>query len=203
MFKNTFLSIYALFLLVLMTCTSVRVAAQETTTPVSAVPSYWHANSPAALPQTDVVPLPTTTITFEALRHDFGKMKIGSIGTYVFKFTNTGTEPLQITNAKGSCGCTIPKFPTGLIAPGESGEITVEFKPKAAGKVSKSVTITANTESRITTLFVSADVVEELSKKTEKNKNKIKKASFGLLLLPFLPKLLLYLDSRRNSHNGL
>ena len=71
--------------------------------------------------------------------------------THVFKFKNTGNEPLIISNAKGSCGCTVPEWPKDAIAPGKSGEIKVVFDSKGKGAVggkedSKRVTITANTD---------------------------------------------------------
>ena len=69
---------------------------------------------------------------------------------YAFKFKNTGSEPLVISDAKGSCGCTVPDWPREPIAPGASGEIKVEFDSKGKGsedgsKQTKKVTVTANT----------------------------------------------------------
>ncbi len=101
---------------------------------------------------------PVTTMQFKEMRHDFGKMKIGDVATHVFEFTNTGKEPLIITDAKGSCGCTVPKYPQAPIAPGKTEKITVEFKPKAGGKNAKDVTVTANTNPATTKLFITADV---------------------------------------------
>jgi len=49
-------------------------------------------------------------ISFEKEVHDFGTIDYAGDGTYAFKFTNTGKEPLKITDAKGSCGCTVPKW---------------------------------------------------------------------------------------------
>src|SRR5688572_12103946 len=45
-------------------------------------------------------------ITFEKETHDFGTIEYAGNGTYEFKFKNTGKEPLIISDAKGSCGCT-------------------------------------------------------------------------------------------------
>lgn len=104
---------------------------------------------------------PTTTIGYAAATHDFGKIKQDSENKYVFKFTNTGKEPLVITNAVGSCGCTVPDYPKHPIAPGESGDLSVVYKPgKQEGQQSKTVTVTANTEPSQTVLRISAEVLK-------------------------------------------
>ncbi|HRN42636.1 MAG TPA: DUF1573 domain-containing protein, partial [Vicingus sp.] len=73
--------------------------------------------------------------------------------------TNTGSEPLIIENASGSCGCTVPTFPKEPIAPGKTGEIEVVYSPGTQqGAQTKTVTITANTEPITTTLNITANV---------------------------------------------
>lgn len=104
---------------------------------------------------------PITSVSFATPTHDFGTIKQDTENPHTFTFTNTGTEPLIIENAKGSCGCTVPQYPKEPIAPGESGEIQVVYKPgKQKNKQTKTVTITANTEPRTTTLTITADVQE-------------------------------------------
>lgn len=100
-----------------------------------------------------------TSIQFENLEHDFGTIKQGDSPETVFKFTNTGNEPLIIENAKGSCGCTVPDWPKDPIAPGGKGEIKVQFNSAGkSGDQSKSVTLTANTEPLNTVLNIKAKV---------------------------------------------
>lgn len=90
---------------------------------------------------------PTTTMTFKATTYDFGTVEEGIKVKHTFVFENTGTEPLLISNARGSCGCTVPQWPRTAIAPGEKSEISVEFNStKKGGKRNQQVTITANTE---------------------------------------------------------
>ena len=102
---------------------------------------------------------PTTSIAFAKSAYDFGKVKQDSKNKYKFKFTNTGSNPLIIENASGSCGCTVPEYPKEPIPPGGAGEITVEYSPgKQQGAQSKTVTITANTEPKQTILTISANV---------------------------------------------
>ncbi len=84
------------------------------------------------------------TIEFEKEVHDFGDMKQHGDASTVFTFKNTGSEPLIIENAKGSCGCTVPQWPKEPIAPGKTGEIKVKYDSKRVGPINKSVTITSN-----------------------------------------------------------
>jgi hypothetical protein len=102
---------------------------------------------------------PKTTITFGEFEHDFGNIKQDSENKKVFTFTNTGTEPLIIEAANGSCGCTVPNYPKAPIPPGGTGEIEVEYKPgKQENAQTKTVTVIANTEPKETTLRIKANV---------------------------------------------
>lgn len=104
---------------------------------------------------------PKTTVKFETYDHDFGQIKQDSENKKVFTFTNTGSEPLIIESAKGSCGCTVPNYPKNPIAPGEKGEIEVVYKPgKQKDLQNKNVTIVANTEPQQTILRIKANVEE-------------------------------------------
>lgn len=106
---------------------------------------------------------PTTSITFDETSHDFGQIMQNTENKKIFSFTNTGSEPLIIENAKGSCGCTVPKYPKEPIAPGATGEIEVVYKPgKQKNKQTKNVTITANTDPPKTILTIKADVQESI-----------------------------------------
>ncbi len=81
---------------------------------------------------------------FESMTVDYGKIEWDSEPLRILKFTNTGTEPLIIKNAKGSCGCTIPTWPKEPIAPGATSTIEVRYDTKRTGRISKSITITTN-----------------------------------------------------------
>jgi len=104
---------------------------------------------------------PITSLEFGETDYDFGTINQDSENTKVFSFTNTGTEPLIIENAKGSCGCTVPEYPKEPIPPGEQGEIKVVYKPgKQKNQQTKNVTITANTVPEKTVLTIRANVLE-------------------------------------------
>jgi hypothetical protein len=115
----------------------------------------------ATNPQTkEVTPESATTMVFDKDVHDFGTVKDGDKVTHVFKFKNSGDKPLTIFDAKGSCGCTVPEYPRAPIAPGESGEIKVEFNSKGKkGLESKFVTLNANTIPGETRLTIKANVI--------------------------------------------
>ncbi len=83
-------------------------------------------------------------MTFEETEIDYGVIEQGSDPYRYFHFTNTGDAPLTITNARGSCGCTVPTWPKEPIMPGESAEIKVRYDTKRLGKFTKTVTITTN-----------------------------------------------------------
>ncbi len=76
--------------------------------------------------------------------HDYGTIKQGANGACEFAITNTGSEPLIISKAKGSCGCTVPEWPKEPIMPGQSANMTVRYDTKRVGAINKSVTITSN-----------------------------------------------------------
>lgn len=83
-------------------------------------------------------------LEFEKDVHDYGTVENGGNGTCTFEFTNTGNAPLIISNAKGSCGCTVPSWPKEPIAPGATSKISVKYDTKRPGAINKSVTITSN-----------------------------------------------------------
>ena len=85
-------------------------------------------------------------IEFETTIIDYGTIENGSDGARVFKFKNTGSADLIITNVKSTCGCTIPKKPDGPIAPGESSEIIVRYYTKRTGPFRKTITVSTNQE---------------------------------------------------------
>ncbi len=97
-------------------------------------------------------------ISFNETEFDFGTIDQGTNVEHVFKFTNTGEAPLVIVNAKSSCGCTVPSFPKEPVAPGESGEMLVKFNGSGKNQVSKTVTITANTQAGKETIKIKAFV---------------------------------------------
>ncbi len=86
-------------------------------------------------------------IEFDKRNHDFGEISEGDIAETEFVFTNVGESDLIISDASGSCGCTVPDYPKNTpIKPGESGKIVVKFDSNnRPGLQRKAVTLITNT----------------------------------------------------------
>ena len=88
------------------------------------------------------------SISLDKKEFDFGTVNEGDIVETVFKVTNSGKTDLVITDATGSCGCTVPVWPKAPIKPGETGEVGVKFNTSGKpNRQMKTVTLTTNTES--------------------------------------------------------
>jgi len=90
------------------------------------------------------MPVSGPVMEFVEMVVDYGAIEQHSDPLRIAKFTNTGTEPLVIKNARGSCGCTVPTYPKQPIMPGESAEVEIRYDTKRLGKINKTVTITTN-----------------------------------------------------------
>ena len=77
--------------------------------------------------QEETVKVEGPVFEFETETIDYGKIEKDSDGLRAFIFTNVGTQPLVISQVKGSCGCTVPTKPEDPIMPGEKGEIKVKY----------------------------------------------------------------------------
>lgn len=85
-------------------------------------------------------------IYFPVMEHDMGTIEKNGKIPYTFYFVNSGDAPLLITDAKGSCGCTVPYFPTEPIMPGEKGKINLTFdSDRKSDGMSFKVTVTVYT----------------------------------------------------------
>lgn len=97
-------------------------------------------------------------IKFDKMTHDYGTIKQGADGSCEFKFTNTGKEPLIISNCQGSCGCTVPSCPKEPILPGKTGVIKVHYDTKRVGPISKTVMVQSNAKAGTMTLSIKGTV---------------------------------------------
>lgn len=100
-------------------------------------------------------------ISFQEDTIDYGDIKKGADGLRVFTFTNTGDQPLIITEVKSTCGCTIPKKPDQPIAPGASETIEVKYDTKRVGPIRRTITVYSNAENNpIVSLKIKGNVSE-------------------------------------------
>ena len=116
---------------------------------VESVPVDGSISSIIRNPATANAPLDTVNvakISFEVEEYNFGEVNEGDKVIYTFRFSNTGKVPLLITDARSSCGCTVPSWPKEAIAPGGEGNIDVVFNTENKIKQQrKEIAITANT----------------------------------------------------------
>lgn len=106
-------------------------------------------------------------ITFDKRVHDFGEILAGSgPATHTFTFTNEGDEPLLITNAKATCGCTVPKWTKDPVMPGEKGEVQVTFTTTRVASpkpFSKGINVMSNGNPKSLVLTIKGHVVAKLT----------------------------------------
>jgi hypothetical protein len=128
---------------------SISLKAQESNTPKTEEVKPVNPNAPE--------------ITFENELHDYGTIKQGADGNCEFKFKNTGKEPLVISNARGSCGCTVPTWPKEPILKGQTGSIKVHYDTKRVGAFTKTVTLNSNakTDTKVLTIKGVVEASEE------------------------------------------
>jgi hypothetical protein len=107
---------------------------------------------------TEKIDVVDATIDFESKVVDYGTIEHNADGARKFVFTNNGTEPLIIKNAKGSCGCTVPTWPREPIAAGETAEIGVKYATNRVGKFTKTITLTTNASKKPVILTVKGEV---------------------------------------------
>jgi hypothetical protein len=105
--------------------------------------------------------MPKTTIEFTETKHSFGTIKEGEVVKHAYHFKNTGDQPLLISNAVASCGCTVPAYPKEPIPPKGEGDIVVEFNSKnREGHQQKNVLIYSNAQAESISIGFDVDVVK-------------------------------------------
>jgi hypothetical protein len=104
------------------------------------------AKKEAAPAKADSPKIDGAGMLFENETIDYGTLPHNADGKREFVFVNNGNKPLIITNATGSCGCTVPSFPKEPIAPGARAVIGVKYATDRVGAFTKTVTVTSNAE---------------------------------------------------------
>lgn len=93
--------------------------------------------------------------------YTFGEIRQGEIVQHDFEFTNTGGMPLVISEARASCGCTVPEWPKKAIMPGDKANIRVKFDSDGKeGSFRKTVTIFANTYPSQNVLIITGNIIK-------------------------------------------
>lgn len=102
-------------------------------------------------------------ISFQQDTIDYGTIPHNADGYRSFKFTNTGKEPLMISETHGSCGCTVPTAPKEPIQPGQTSEIKVHYATDRVGQFVKTVTVTSNASTPSKVLVIKGNVLPDAS----------------------------------------
>ncbi len=100
-------------------------------------------------------------ITFTETTFDYGNIPQSVPAKHEFKFTNTGNQPLLITSANASCGCTAPTYTEEPIMPGKTGVITVIYNAANLGNFTKTVTVNTNASTEPVVLTIRGNVVDK------------------------------------------
>jgi len=107
-----------------------------------------------------VINLGSPIIEFDKTDFDFGTINEGDVVDGAFKIKNVGKVDLLITNAKASCGCTIPVWPKEAIKPGESADLKFSFNSRGKrGVQNKSITLKTNTEKVTEVIHIKGTVI--------------------------------------------
>ena len=140
--------------IILFSCTSNDAATGTTNKHDSA----QHANLVNA--STDTANF-TSIQWLDSVHQELGKVKEGSVVEVSWRFKNTGSKPLIISNVNPGCGCTVADKPEEPIAPGGESIIKAKFDSKdRAGAQRKDVYVNANTGNDQHILSFAVDVTK-------------------------------------------
>lgn len=104
----------------------------------------------------------TTSVQIIDSSYNFGKITEGEKVEYSYRFINSGTNPLVVTNATASCGCTVPQKPEKPILPGETGFIKIVFDSKGrVGTAHKTITVLSNANPAFPQLLLTGEVIKK------------------------------------------
>jgi hypothetical protein len=121
-----------------------------------------NAQAPAATPSVTATPPvdpDAGKFKFNEETHDFGEVPEGPLAEFDFEFKNTGKKPIVITDAHGSCGCTVPTWPRDPILPKKSAKIHVAYTTlNRPGPINKDVIITSNAQQSPMRLHITGTV---------------------------------------------
>jgi hypothetical protein len=126
-------------------------------------------------------------ISFDNESHNFGKIEeIKGPVSFVFNFTNTGSEPLVLQNVQPSCGCTTPEWTHEPVKAGEKGYVKATFNPTGRpGHFDKSINVTSNALRNPIILKFSGEVIPKPPTLTDKFPFAIDKVRFSSLYIAY------------------
>jgi hypothetical protein len=159
--KKVFLTLFCLSMTGIVTVNAQDKKASPTVSPQPAAANAAPAPVPApAAPVAAPAPDPDAGVfKFKEETHDYGEVPEGPIAECDFTFKNVGKKPIVIQEAHGSCGCTVPKWPSEPIMPGKTGTIHVNYNTQGRqGPIMKDITITSNAKQSPMVLHIRGNV---------------------------------------------
>lgn len=103
---------------------------------------------------------PLTSLALSENFWDFKEVKKGQTVEHVYEITNTGNQPLVISEVKPACGCTAPDYTKEPILPGQKGQVTLRFDSSDfQGLQTKQAQVYANVEKSPILLTFTANVI--------------------------------------------
>jgi len=96
---------------------------------------------------------------WDKMVNDFGDIAQNVPKTAEFTLTNAGKEPLIISSAKASCGCTNLKYASEPILPGKTSVVSATYNAAAQGVFTKTVTVVTNADPNPVVLQIKGNVL--------------------------------------------
>lgn len=91
--------------------------------------------------------------------HDFGQVRAGSTARFVFRYQNIAPEPLLLQTVRTTCGCTAAEWTQEPVAPGETGEVVIEFESSQSGDFRKKIRVFFDRQRKAETLWIKGEVL--------------------------------------------
>lgn len=101
-------------------------------------------------------------VTFDKVKHSFGKIKQGVPTTTVFTFTNKSNKPVVISNVLSSCGCTTPEFAKTPVLPGKKATIKAGYNAASGGAFNRTLTVIFAGYDKPTVLTIEGEVINNI-----------------------------------------
>jgi hypothetical protein len=134
-------------------------------TPPTPVQGRVVGGAPAPPPPT--VDVNAGKFKFDEEIHFFKDVPEGPIAEFDFEFKNNGKSPIVITDAHGSCGCTVPTWPHEPILPKQKGKIHVAYTTNGRpGMIDKAITINSNAQQQPMMLYIKGNVIPKPAETT-------------------------------------
>ena len=98
---------------------------------------------------------------WDVTENNMGDIPQGIPRAAEFKLFNDGNEPLIISTAQASCGCTNLNYSKEPILPGKSTSVSATYNAAVKGNFFKTITVRTNASDQATVLQIKGNVIEK------------------------------------------